>query len=278
MGFWGFGGSGGGNFGAIAEISFIVHEGPKSQTWGTICYNNSKEVMGKALSNLGRWERKFPDELNADVVIDNDEGLCIWVIYLGGKEEALSLLEPILHYEGAIPYNVSFNEYDCWWEMIEAFATAHGYPADDQGGKVPFMMKNGFLLDLSEEFSDLMTSFELPGFCDQHLIHFGGVIDDLGRNDTAFYWRGVRYMAYLSCGWENQEEKDKSLQFLEKWWETLSPFFNGSYINFIDKNLTDWKEWYYGGNLERLLEVKRKWNPIGNNGPIHFEQEIDANL
>ena len=274
--FWALRGSGGGNFGAIAEISFKVHEGPKVQSWGTICYNNSKEIMKQALSNLGRLERMFPDNLNADVVIENDDGLCIWVIYLGPKEEALEILQPLINVQYDKPYNVSFAEFDCWWEMIEAFAIAHGYPKDDQGDNVPFVMKNGFIYDLSPEFAEIMTSFDLPDICDQHMIHFGGIIDDLNKNETAFYWRGARYMVYLSCGFENEQEKNTTDEFTKKWCNALSPFFNGSYINFIDKNLDGWKDWYYGGNLGKLLEVKKLWNPMENRGPMHFDQEIDA--
>ena len=273
--FWALRGGGGGNFGAVVEISFKVHEGPKLQTWGTICYNNT-EIMKQALVNLGKIERSFPWNLNADVVIDDDNGLCIWVIYLGVKEEALIHLAPILNNQEVKPYNVSFTDYDCWWEMIEAFAQAHGYPKDDQGDSVPFIMKNGFIFDLSEDFANLMAGFNVPEICDQHLIHFGGVIDTPQKEDMAFYWRGARYMAYVSCGFQTPEEKNTTDVFLAKWWDTLSPFFNGSYLNFIDKDLNGWKERYYGGNLERLVEIKQKWNPRENGGPMHFAQEIDA--
>jgi len=270
--FWALRGSGGGNFGAVAEISFKVHEGPEIQTWGTICYK-SQDVMKEALINLGKMERSLPWSLNADVVIDDDNGLCIWVIYLGPKEEALAYLDPILKNETVKPYNVSFTDYDCWWEMIEAFALAHGYPKDDQGDNVPFIMKNGFIYDLSEEFATLMATFDIPEICDQHLIHFGGVIDTIASEDSAFYWRGARYMAYISCGFQTQEEKNTTDQILGKWWDSLSPFFNGSYLNFIDKDLDLWKERYYGRNLEKLVEIKKVWNPIENGGPLHFQQE-----
>ena len=83
-------------------------------------------------------------------------------------------------------------------------------------------------------------------------------------------------MVYLSCGFENEQEKNTTDEFTKKWWNALSPFFNGSYINFIDKNLDGWKDWYYGGNLGKLLEVKKLWNPMENRGPMHFDQEIDA--
>lgn len=274
--YWALRGSGGGNFGIVTDISFKVHEGPKIQSWGTICYDKDKRTITNALYNLGKLERMLPDSINVDVILDNDEGLCFWVVFLGPKKEALNLLSPIINYKYAVPKSINITEYNCWWEMIEDFALAHGYPKDDQGGNEPFLMKNGFIEDLSFEAAESIANFDIPDTCDQHLIHFGGIINRVERNSTAFYWRNARYMVYLSCGWSNANEESISLEFMEKWWISMKNYFKGSYINFIDRNLDNWKDRYYGKNFERLLKIKKDWNDANNGGPLHFEQEIDA--
>jgi hypothetical protein len=50
----------------------------------------------------------------------------------------------------------------------------------------------------------------------------------------------------------------------------MSPYVEGSYINVPDSTINDLRT-YYGDNLGRLQEVKRKYDP-GN--VFHFEQSI----
>ena len=45
-------------------------------------------------------------------------------------------------------------------------------------------------------------------------------------------------------------------------WDRMGPFTsNGSYQNFADPALEDWPRAYYGENLARLVQVKRKYDP-----------------
>ncbi|MFD6982905.1 BBE domain-containing protein, partial [Streptomyces sp. NPDC059956] len=44
----------------------------------------------------------------------------------------------------------------------------------------------------------------------------------------------------------------------------MAPHVTGSaYQNFLDPELENWREAYYGANYERLVEVKRKYDPDG---------------
>ena len=49
------------------------------------------------------------------------------------------------------------------------------------------------------------------------------------------------------------------LQALER---ALQPYVNGeAYQNFIDPTLPDWQQAYYAENFERLVAVKRRYDP-----------------
>ena len=58
-------------------------------------------------------------------------------------------------------------------------------------------------------------------------------------------------------------------------WPERSPRTSrgSAYQNFIDRSQPDWERAYYGENLKRLIEVKRRYDP---DGLFSFEQGIPA--
>ncbi|UUZ86240.1 BBE domain-containing protein [Paenibacillus sp. P26] len=50
-----------------------------------------------------------------------------------------------------------------------------------------------------------------------------------------------------------------------------SPFTRGAYRDYADRLISDWPAAYYGENLNKLKEVKRRYDPENF---FHFEQSI----
>ena len=56
----------------------------------------------------------------------------------------------------------------------------------------------------------------------------------------------------------------------------MQPYLSGGvYQNFTDRSLSDWPRAYYGQNLERLVEVKRTWDP---DNLFQYPQSIPTTL
>lgn len=56
----------------------------------------------------------------------------------------------------------------------------------------------------------------------------------------------------------------------------MQPYLaGGAYQNFTDRSQCNWPRPYYGQNLERLVEVKRTWDP---DNLFRFPQSIPVAL
>ena len=41
----------------------------------------------------------------------------------------------------------------------------------------------------------------------------------------------------------------------------MAPYTTGAYVNYVDADLPDWEHAYYGLNLPRLEQVKKRYDP-----------------
>ncbi|WP_330334012.1 FAD-binding oxidoreductase [Streptomyces sp. NBC_00536] len=101
------------------------------------------------------------------------------------------------------------------------------------------------------------------------VVQFDGVCGGaVGRVDpaaTAFVHRGAgflaQYLAYWPAG-ATPAEAGRHQAWLDGLWQRLRPWASGrAYQNYTDPKLGNWREAYYGGNLARLTEVKRAYDP-----------------
>jgi len=67
------------------------------------------------------------------------------------------------------------------------------------------------------------------------------------------------------CAWEDFIEEPKKLKWIKKFYKEFINMAEdsicGAYINCPDSDLKNWSTEYYGNNLEKLIEIKKKWDP-----------------
>jgi hypothetical protein len=67
-------------------------------------------------------------------------------------------------------------------------------------------------------------------------------------------------------------EREAARDWLARSWASVHPWGTGGvYPNFPDPDLEDWARAYHGTNLERLIFLKRKYDPEGF---FRFHQSI----
>ncbi|WJK42845.1 FAD-dependent oxidoreductase [Solwaraspora sp. WMMA2056] len=98
------------------------------------------------------------------------------------------------------------------------------------------------------------------------LFCMGGRINDVPPAATAFVHRDALFIMAAEASWADDDPpatEVASVSWLTALYDALlvgqPP--QGAYQNFPDPDLADWRRAYYGDNYQRLVEVKRKYDP-----------------
>lgn len=101
----------------------------------------------------------------------------------------------------------------------------------------------------------------------------GGKMSARTSNTTAYPWNEGTFAFEVKALWDLGDTmcKSKTLAWAAQMRVELSKYFIGSYVNYIDPTLKDWPVQYYGSNLQRLKQIKKRVDPTNF---FAFEQSI----
>ena len=89
---------------------------------------------------------------------------------------------------------------------------------------------------------------------------YGGAINQRAPGATAFVHRTQRFSIQELAYWD--DDQAPALQWLRSTHAALAPFASGqAYQNYVDPELTNWRQAWFGSNLARLQAVKREYDP-----------------
>ena len=101
---------------------------------------------------------------------------------------------------------------------------------------------------------------------------YGGAINAVAPDATAFWHRTACMDVFLFSFWLIEDSRKDAHSFVSEFDRVVHPLSNGqSYQNYPNRELEDFGKAYFGGNLPRLLQVKKAYDP---NNFFNFPQGL----
>ena len=261
--FWAIRG-GSGNYGVVTAFVVRLHEvGPEVLT-GQIVHRLEdapdllrlyREFMQGAPDEVQCYPfifrvppiPEFPQEFHGQVVID--------LVLFHSDPSAEPVFQPLLDFGDPIlafvvpqPYIVNQQAFDA------------GLPAGHR-----WESRAHQLTVLSDELIETVLSrvADLPGdFTSVYFDTGGGAIGRVDPSATAYPQRKEPYGFHIMAGWISPQQDEEVTAWTLDLHRALEPFASGGvYVNVLGTGEEDRVPAAYGANYDRLMELKRKWDP-----------------
>ena len=95
-----------------------------------------------------------------------------------------------------------------------------------------------------------------------HLYPIDGACHDVAQDATAFGHRDANFAMVLISGWDEPSDDATNIRWVRDYSDAIAPHSEaGGYINFMDEDDNTRVRTNYGSNYDRLVEIKRKYDP-----------------
>jgi FAD/FMN-containing dehydrogenase len=254
--FWGMRGAGT-NFGIATSFEYRLH--PVTSVLGGMLIH----PYAKARDGF-RFYRDFtataPDELTVFAsLLTTPEGEPVFALvlcYNGPIEVGEKVLRPLRAFGPPIADQVTPMAYEEMQTILDA-----SFPPGLQN-----YWKSSFLRDLSDEAIDtLVTHFATVSSPLTVLLveHFGGAVERIGPDETAFSSRGHHHDSLILSRWTDATESERHIRWTRELWDMMQPFaIEASYVNDLPEEDNERVRRIYGDTkYERLVALKNKYDP-----------------
>ncbi len=263
--FWALRG-GGGDFGIVTEFEFqaravgpMVLGGMLAYPWDRAreAFQASRELIESAPDELMIFDvlitappaPPFPPELQGQKVA------VVGVAWCGDIAEGERVLAPLRESHPPALDLVQPMPYVALQMMLDETAPPG----------LNYYDKLHYLAEVSDGYIDeLLGAFESVPTPQTHVVTgwMGGAVDRVPPGATAFGHRGAPALAWV-IGCSGEDPIEPTADWVRRTWDATRPFAtDGAYVNALDPD-TPVKQAYADDVWERLLEVKRRYDPDG---------------
>jgi FAD/FMN-containing dehydrogenase len=265
--FWALRG-GGGNFGVATWFEYRLH--PLQEVFGGLIahpFEDAGDVL-RAFRDLSQ-----PDELwvVAGLVHAPDGSgvkmAALVVCHVGSVEQARKDLGPLLEFGSPIMSEVGPMPYPAVNMMFD-----DAYPRSALN-----YWKSSFVKGLSDEaIAELVGRFAVaPSPMSAMVIeHFHGAVCRVGVSDTAVPHRNPGYNLGIFSEWTDPATTDENIAWARETYAAMKPYrAQLRYVNYLDEDdVGEAVRAAYGPNYDRLVDVKRRYDP---DNVFHLNHNID---
>jgi FAD/FMN-containing dehydrogenase len=263
--FWAIRG-GGGNFGVVTMFEFALQEvGP--QIYGGLVVLPLSQARD-ALIKYRAASEQMPDELTVWAVlrlapplpflpseVHGQPIIAFAVCYSGPIENGPRITGQVLNFGTPVGTHLDPMPYAKWQQAFDPLLTpgARNY------------WKSHNLAELSDGLLDVLMAAvqNLPSSqCEIFFGQIGAQTTRVAPDATAYPSRAAKYVMNVHGRWDTARDDTACVRWARDFFRDTTPFALGSvYVNFLTEDEPERIAEAYGGNYDRLVKVKTRYDP-----------------
>jgi len=250
---WALRGAGGMRFGVVTGLEIATVRVPVMTAFETFW-----DDPAAAIAAWQAWAPDAPDALAASLLITTPPlQVKVFGAFAGPIDEARALVAAL-----GRPARAAFAEGNA--RDAKRFLAGLGGAGEDDGHAY---LRSEFLAEpLSGAAIEALVAHLDEGRFHRELDFspWGGAYNRVAPEATAFPHRDARCLLKHAAVIAPGEDPVPARAWIDRAWEITHPHgTGGAYVNFPEDGLDLWAPEYLGGNRERLLELKRRYDPEG---------------
>lgn len=264
--FWALRGAGA-NFGVVTSFEYRLH--PVDAVYGGMVIHPLDQAR-----DVLRFYRDFtaeqPDELTTYAAClttpDGKQVVALVACYAGALDEGERVLRPLKRFGTPLVDIIGPTTYVAMQSLLVA-----GFPA----GRLNYW-KSGLTNEISDEAIETVIEFVRRVPSPHTATVFGnthGAFSRVGRDETAYWHRDLQYDVIIISSWTESASSDRNIRWTREFFDAIQPQLSRAvYVNDLGDEGGQRIRDAYGGNYERLLTLKRKYDPTNF---FRMNQNID---
>jgi len=271
--YWALRGGGGGNFGIVTRLVFRTHPVGQVATYAI------EWPWSDAAKVVQAWQKLAPHApdgmfsvLNLNAAVGGHARITSAGQLFGSADRLRQLVMPLANAGTPSRFTVTSRSYldaqEMWAGCSGTLAECH-LPPQGHLGRSTFKGKSSIANKLLtanginamiRQIAARITTGSGSGII--LLDSYGGAINRVRKDATAFVHRDALFSMQYLAYWEPSNPAEPNLRWLRNFYAAMRPYVSPyAYQNYIDPELGKWGHAYYGTNLPRLVAVKRRYDP-----------------
>ncbi|MGE5215868.1 MAG: FAD-binding oxidoreductase [Chloroflexota bacterium] len=273
--FWAIRG-GGGNFGVVTQFEFQLFPMGPEIVAGLIVFpfSQAKQI----LTQYRQFANSAPEEINVWVVlrkapplpflpenVHGKEVVVLPIFYCGAAAEAEKLIAPLRAFGNAHGEHIGPQPYVQWQKAFDPLLTpgarnywkSHNFTEIADGA-----------LDSIIEYAGKLPSPQ----CEILIGLIAGAPNRVAPSAMAYGHRDAKFVLNVHGRWDEAKDDQRCIGWAREFFNASKPYASaGAYVNFMTEEEGDRIAAAYGANYNRLVEIKRRYDP---ENVFHLNQNI----